>query len=1072
MTDVPSLSLAASSHSLTISFSYITDLITFSVTVHIIVRLVLIYYFLNSTWSKPTLTPPSPNRHRILDKHLTGDNANLIGTSFSNDKDKVHKYNDVLLPNQQMAVRNRRLKMISLNCQSLRNKIFKVMEYVTDCNADVILLQETWLNHGDKSMYSILKQDYGYSFLKKMRNGSKGGGLVTLFKTSTKLNKVFLAQKSYATFEFLCGKLCTGKVPLIIINFYRRPYSIKHRYTVNMFLEEFENFLDEVAKPEENLMIVGDFNLNLQEKASNTTECFTRILESFNLKQLVKEPTHVKNGILDLVIVSQDMDIYESSVHVDKSFKTDHYPIQLELDGKSTVATSVVRYVRDYNNIDIKAFENDLKKCLQAFQNQNKSLVDLVDTYNSILLAAINRHCAAKRKVYRENRASCKWYNKNLQTLKVVKRKKERAYRKNKSDKNREEYNRAKNKYNRDLEQTRSNFYYETLSSCRNDSKSLFRTVSKLTGNCKKSLLPICDSDITTANMFADFFFDKIAKIRKCMKNSAEEVDDGTEECPGKDFTSFRPISLEELKMFVSGMKSKTCKLDPVPSELVKKCFTTLGPIMLAIVNKSLTCSSFPDGLKHAVITPIIKDENKDQNNPQNYRPVSNLPFLEKLLERIAFEQLSKHVNDHNLHAVNQSSYRRHHSCETAMFKMVGDLQKSFAEKKFVAVISLDSSAAFDTIDHNLLLKRLREQFNVKDGAIKWIESFLKNRTFSVKINDAESKVKEILYGVPQGSVLGPLFYILYTKQIEELVKRHHGINIQMYADDLQLYVEFSNEDQTLVEANLGECIRNIKYWMDESFIKLNTDKTQFTVMHIDNLLQPNDPILKFNLRHNNSNLSQTSTLKILGVDLTSEFGLNRFINNKVRACNFHLRNLRNIRNCLPMSTKILLVTSLILSKLDFCNSLLAGSTDKDLKPLKRVLYDGVRFIFGINRRTHITPYLFKLHFLPIRERIRYKICLLAFKIKKFSLPFYLRSTFDDFSPTTSTVLRDGRGRDITMFDRWPMKLSKNLIFCKLISEWNSLPYQMRLIDSIDRFKTELKTHFFKLAYSEFINIR
>lgn len=237
-----------------------------------------------------------------------------------------------------------------------------------------------------------------------------------------------------------------------------------------------------------------------------------------------------------------------------------------------------------------------------------------------------------------------------------------------------------------------------------------------------------------------------------------------------------------------------------------------------------------------------------------------------------------------------------------------------------------------------------------------------------------------------------------------------------MYADDIQLYVEFSNEDQTLMEEKLGECIKDIKYWMDESFIKLNTDKTQFTVMHINNLLQPDDPILRFNVQHNNDKLIQSSTLKILGVDLTSTFDFKRFISNKVRACNFHLRNLRNIRKCLPISTKILLVTNLILSKLDFCNSLLAGSTAKDLKPLQRVLYAGVRLIFGLNKRKHIRPYLFKLHFLPIRERIHYKICLLAFKIKKLSSPYYLRSTFEDFSPTTTTILRDGTGRDLTMF--------------------------------------------------------
>ena len=179
-----------------------------------------------------------------------------------------------------------------------------------------------------------------------------------------------------------------------------------------------------------------------------------------------------------------------------------------------------------------------------------------------------------------------------------------------------------------------------------------------------------------------------------------------------------------------------------------------LYPVILQIVNLSIATCSFPDPLKHASVTPIIKDFSKDHDDFKNYRPVSSLPYISKVLEKIMYSQLSDYIEGNNLHARCQSSYRKHHSCETAIAKLVYDLQVCTSNGDHVFLVLLDSSAAFDTVDHNRLLDKLEKQFLIKGDALTFIKSYLINRSFSTTVNNLSSTPKKLLHGVPQGSLL------------------------------------------------------------------------------------------------------------------------------------------------------------------------------------------------------------------------------------------------------------------------------------------------------------------------------
>jgi len=358
--------------------------------------------------------------------------------------------------------------------------------------------------------------------------------------------------------------------------------------------------------------------------------------------------------------------------------------------------------------------------------------------------------------------------------------------------------------------------------------------------------------------------------------------------------------------------------------------------------------------------------------------------------------------------------------------------------------------------------------YGIQGKANDLLRSYLTNRTFSVFIGGVQGKKLILKFGVPQGSLLGPLLFILYCKEIEKIAFKY-GLQVHLYADDSQFYVEINANNLSSVKINIELCLHEIHQWMSANFLKLNQSKTDLVVFNPSR--RPfNVPLSNpsFEILFDDCIIESSPSTTILGIDLSSNIDLKSFIVSKCQSCNFHLRNLKHVKNCLNVKVRTMLVNNLILSKLDYGNAVLAACTVADLNALQVVMNNAVRFILDVGKRAHITPHLKKLHFLPVKQRILYKLCLIAFKVINKTAPLYLNDIFCCYEPTTTMSLRQSTetDRDTHLLTyAHSNELSNKCIFKRLTSSWNSLPFTLRTVSDVNTFKKDLKTFFFKQAF-------
>ncbi|XP_077094295.1 uncharacterized protein LOC143746358 [Siphateles boraxobius] len=733
--------------------------------------------------------------------------------------------------------------------------------------------------------------------------------------------------------------------------------------------------------------------------------------------------------------------------NVDDSGGLDLGPPELRNRQKTRIRFTSTKQAVDYflNGYNLNT---GLMRCLNCPKNNKKTKKITLDTVAPLRLKKIKENSPTP------------WYNKHTRALKRAARKMERNWKKTKLEVFRISWKESSIAYREALKAARSAYFSTLLEENKHNPRYLFEKVATLTK--KKASSPEV-SKKHSSNDFMNFFTYKIDNIRDkiiTMQPSTTASHQGVHySLPEVKFYSFVAIGEEEFCKLVNSSKSTTCMLDPIPTKLLKEMLPEVIDPLLNIINSSLSLGYVPKTFKLAMIKSLVKKTQLDPTELVNYRPISNLPFLSKILEKAVSSQLCSFLKRNGICEDFQSGFRPHHSTETALIKVTNDLLLSSDCGCISLLVLLDLSAAFDTIDHNILLNRLENYVGISGIALAWFTSYLSDRYQFVAVNEEMSYRSQVQYGVPQGSVLGPLLFTLYMLPLGDIIRKH-GISFHCFADDTQLYIS-SKPNETHQFTKLSECIVDIKNWMTSNFLLLNSEKTEILIIGQKTSTGNN---LEYRLTLDGCSVKSSPSVRNLGVLFDTNLSFESHVSSVCKTAFFHLKNISKLRHMLSLTNAEQLVHAFMTSRLDYCNALLGGCPARLINKLQLVQNATARVLTRTRKYDHISPVLSTLHWLPIKHRINFKILLITYKALMCVRVSASTLLLTHYSP--SRLLRSQNSGQLIIPRIYKLTAGGRSFSYLAPKLWNYLPNIVREADTVCQFKARLKTHLFDLAFT------
>lgn len=961
---------------------------------------------------------------------------------------------------------------MTFNARSLRNKTVGVIEFLNEHDCDLCFISESWLKLTDTSVISEIK-DFGYDIKFQPRKGKRGGGVCVVYKSLFDVKKC--KTKSYKSFELLEVTVKSATDLIRVSTFYRTgKMSVQERST---FINDFDDYLQCLVDKKGEKILCGDFNIHVENDSDIERNALYFTAQSYGFNQIINQATHRNGGTLDLIFIQQTSKYATSvidSVYVYDlccSLTSDHNFIEFSVPFNfvTTVPTFIQISYRDFKNVNVTEYchdviENISNACDDFF---NEGADSAASIFHRCQQLAIEKHAPLINASIKPKRTQ--FSNREIVELRRKRRKAEDRWRKYKRSEDEAVYKSLVAETKKAVRNSRNKHYHNKFERCHGNKKETYKVIDKLIGNDKTNHLPAYENPTDLCNEFEQYFSDKITKIRNHTAadpgylSSDTSHDEILNECIS--FSNFKELTDADVEKIIRDLPNKHCSLDPVPSNLFKQCMICLLPYVKHVLNSSLLNGVFPNCYKQALIKPKLKGQSLDKDILSNYRPLSNLSFMSKALERCVMNQLVSYLESNDMFSTFQSAYRKFHSCETAITKISNDIHCFLDNKQFSLLLFLDLSAAFDTVDHETLFSTLENKFGICSIAMKWFKSYLTSRQCKVNIGQYFSNGIFLLFGVPQGSILGPILFILYISGIEAIAKKYN-LRIHIYADDTQLYIAFERCHLSAVIANVEHCLRELKSWMSSNYLKLNEDKTKFMVLSNDESFHKvySDLCISFSGNIITPSLDAVN----LGVLFDSKMSMHSYINNIVSRGYFKLSNLWKTADKLTLDLKVQLVTAYILPMIDYCNITFTAATKGYVAKLQKLLNSAVRFVFnlsGKNYRKNITPYMKKLHILPVEFRIKYKLSLTVYKCIHDLAPVYLKELL---KPKISYAhLRSSN--DLYALETYKVNgnSGQSSFACTAPLVWNALPIEVKLAANLEAFKKKLKSHYFVSYYGD-----
>jgi hypothetical protein len=1013
----------------------------------------------NGIKKTPLLQPYRRSRGRgKLIKHIKSIVVSKTTMDYYMPKTGSNLSNLIEIKFDKLEQISEKYKTMLVNTRSVNNKYLSLQSLITELDFDICGLTETWLPADDPEMANLIPPN-GYCISSNPRKCGRGGGVATIWKKDLCI-KPTSTKYDFKTFEFQEMEFSSGSENVILFLIYRPPDS-----NVTEFIHELILYMEMNINRQVKTIFWGDLNINTLDKSNSDVINFNHFQECFNLYNFVNLSTHKSGSCLDICF-SEDTNLVEN-VKQGIMF-SDHHAVFFDLKctkQKPKQNTSIIRY-RPLNKINNEELESELSKLTKFDKNMNAT--NLASFYNETIVASLDKLAPTKTINKKENYNGEQWVDERTTREKCEMRRKERVWKRLRTKDAWDDFAKQREYYNTAVCLHVKSYYRQIFESCKDNFKELFHQANKLLFRKQQSPLPQAIDNNKLAQNFNEFFIKKVEKIIDYLGTLPTEESDSmfieSEFLTKSKFSEFKSLCENDVELLIQCLANKSCELDPLPTKLLKGNMHHVLPIITNIVNKSLLNGEFPENLKTAIVRPLLKKSNLDIDDLSNYRPVSNIPYLGKIIEKAVCEQITNAALLSGNTELYQSAYTKNCSTETALLDVMNNIYQSTSKSHVVCLVMLDLSAAFDSVSHDILLNRLHYRFGFDGKVLDWIKSYLCNRTQKVTVNGEFSSEIVIEHGVPQGSILGPFLFIFFTSPIGEICRKY-GIKFHIYADDLQLYCELDpknpNDTQTNIN-NLECCIAEIRAWMRVNKLKLNDMKTD-VIMFGSNLNL--DKLSPINIKVGDEQITPVTNVRNLGFIMSNNLSVTRHVNKVLSAGYYTLKQINRVKHRLDTDTKKILTHALITSKTDYCNSLLVGAPKKELNKLQCLQNMCARFIYGFKKHEHVSPILKDLHWLKIEYRVKYKILMLTYKCVNHSAPSYLE---ESIMHQHKRALRSASQAKLPIPDSLYNTKAQNSCFSQVAPRlWNELPVSLRTgCHNIEQFKKKLKTHLFNICYN------
>lgn len=932
--------------------------------------------------------------------------------------------------------------LFHMNARSL-NKIFLpfeiLMDSINNFPFSAIGITETWLHENSPEMFNLSN----YEMIRKDRKNGRGGG-VAIYINNTFIFKIRTDIEIEGSESLFIEVSMSKNKNMIIGTIYRPPTS-----DVDTFINQIDSVLNKISQENKHIYLMGDYNLDLVNKTNNNILKFYNTMLLYSCYPHISKPTRI-----DSVSETLIDNIFSNVIHAEHlngilySDISDHLPIFVicynVISEKTRKNIFVKKRKETEQTIDSLIFDLSKEQWREIFSVEDANL-----SYQNFLHKLsfyIDKNMPFIKK---KDNISIKqpWITQGLMQSILTRNRLYKISLRKPTAQNKDRYKHYRNRLTTLIRVSRKRYYSNKIESNQGNVKVLWQTINDLLKTKKKVCSDIIvenGNEITDphsiATAFNNFFVNigpRLASTIHTNENFKDYLSDANE-----NSLFFIPVNENEILEIVRSFKmSRSCGYDGISVYLLKKIIYCLASPLVHICNLSLSTGIFPDSLKIAKVIPIYKKD--DLTQIKNYRPISLLPVISKILEKIVYKRLYSFLQENNTLICNQFGFRKGFSTDYALIQSCDKITQTLNNKEHIIGVFMDLSKAFDTMNHNILLQKLTH-YGIRGTALKWFNNYLVNRKQFVSFQSVNSPSLNVLCGVPQGSILGPLLFLIY---INDIVKSSPLLTYVLFADDTNIFCSHKCLN-TLIYTLNNELVK-ISTWFKCNKLSLNLDKTCFinfcaSQTHFDQVI---------NIVIDDISIVERKSTKFLGITLDSKLTWNNHVNNITTSISRAVGVIGKMRDLVPEKILYTLYNALVLPYFTYCNTVWGNCSITKINIIFLLQKRALRICTHSNYLAHTNPLFYRLNILKVSDLHLYQTAICMFKYTQNSLPLF----HDVFIPNSH--VHSYPTRNCTDFH---LHNPKTLLAHKSIRYhgpdiWNALPRHIKQCTSLYSFKATLK---------------